>query len=710
MTANNRNRRKNNLGLMALEPRWMFDGAAAVDAAHAAPDASAKALIPDAPAPVQIRAADPSQDGGKKEVVFVDTSVANYQALEAAVKPGIEIEEIAGGQSGLAQMAKWAETHPGYDSISVLSPGAEAQVNIGTDALTDAGLSNPTTQAELAEIGAALKAGGDLMLYGSDVAMGSDGQQFIADIASATGAVVAASDAPIGLVGNWTLDRSTGTIDATAFAAPAYAGDLYIAPTEVQAADPALDGGKLEVVFVETSLPDYQTLEAAVKPGVEIVEINGERSGLEQMAVWAETHNGYDSISVLSHGAEGVLMLGTDIVTDGSLSKATVKTELAQLGAALKPGGDLQLYGCDVAAGTDGQQFITDLAAATGADVGASTDETGAADQGGNWVLEKWTGVTGTATMDAPAWEHLLATPTGLTKISENDIGVDTGLSNMKTKGLAISPDGLSVYITDYQNNAVALYSRDSTTGALTYVTDYTGNSSSDLHYAAFVIVSPDNKNVYVFDQTGNMAVFSRDTTDGTLTHVQTVGSNVQYTGATFTSGGDYMFVIDKSSKNLIAYSRDLSTGVLTQLSSSSVLTNGGAVAFGNSVSVSPDNNFVYVSGSSNNQLEVFSFTPGNGASALAFVQALAVNAASGYVCGSVIATTGYVYVAGENGTGGTTNTIVEYTRDATTGMLSNPNSISVGQSSSETGGRTLVLSSDGNFILALFAIRIDLV
>ena len=132
-----RQRHPSTLGLMALEPRWMFDGAAAVDAAHAAPDPSAKTLIPNVPAPVQVRAADPAQDSGKKEVVFVDTSVANYQTLEAAVKPGIEIEEIDGGQSGLAQMAKWAETHAGYDSISILSHGTEASVQIGADSVND---------------------------------------------------------------------------------------------------------------------------------------------------------------------------------------------------------------------------------------------------------------------------------------------------------------------------------------------------------------------------------------------------------------------------------------------------------------------------------------------------------------------------------------------------------------------------------------------
>ncbi len=208
-------RKRSNLGLMALEPRWMFDGAAIADAAHAAPDATSKALIPDAPAPVQIRAADPAQDGGKKEVVFVDTSVADYQTLEAAVKPGVEIEEIDGSQSGLAQMAKWAETHSGYDSVSVLSHGGEAVLNLGSDYITWTVLNDATVQAELAQIGHALAAGGDLLLYNCDLAKGDDGQQFIAELAAATGADVAASDNITGVSGDWTLERATGEVTAS---------------------------------------------------------------------------------------------------------------------------------------------------------------------------------------------------------------------------------------------------------------------------------------------------------------------------------------------------------------------------------------------------------------------------------------------------------------------------------------------------------------
>ncbi len=208
-----RKRRKMDLGLMALEPRWMFDGAAAIDAAHAAPDPAAKALIPDAPAPVEVKAADPAQNSGKKGGVFVDTSVADYKTLEAAVKPGVEIEEIDGGQSGLAQMAKWAETHAGYDSISILSHGNDGMVKVGTDVLTEAALSDAATQAELAQIGHALQAGGDLLLYGCDIAADGDGKTFVNDLAVATGADVAASTDITGIHGNWTLEYQSGSVE-----------------------------------------------------------------------------------------------------------------------------------------------------------------------------------------------------------------------------------------------------------------------------------------------------------------------------------------------------------------------------------------------------------------------------------------------------------------------------------------------------------------
>src|SRR5258707_1205338 len=65
---------------------------------------------------------------------------------------------------------------------------------------------------------------------------------------------------------------------------------------------------------------------------------------------------------------------------------------LAAIGAALAPGGDILLYGCDVASGAAGRQFIAGLADYTGADGAAATHRVGAAARGGSWELDLSTG------------------------------------------------------------------------------------------------------------------------------------------------------------------------------------------------------------------------------------------------------------------------------------------------------------------------------
>ncbi|MCW3027325.1 MAG: outer rane adhesin like protein, partial [Solirubrobacterales bacterium] len=56
------------------------------------------------------------------------------------------------------------------------------------------------------------------------------------------------------------------------------------------------------------------------------------------------------------------------------------------------PGADIEFWGCNVAQGSTGQAFVDTVHTLTGATVGASTDATGAAALGGNWVLEDTTG------------------------------------------------------------------------------------------------------------------------------------------------------------------------------------------------------------------------------------------------------------------------------------------------------------------------------
>lgn len=73
----------------------------------------------------------------------------------------------------------------------------------------------------------------------------------------------------------------------------------------IRAADGSLNDGRSEVVFIDTSIEDWQTLADGVKSGMEVVLLDGSSDGLAQMAAWAEGKSGYDAIHILSHGTEG---------------------------------------------------------------------------------------------------------------------------------------------------------------------------------------------------------------------------------------------------------------------------------------------------------------------------------------------------------------------------------------------------------------------
>ncbi|MBP2316856.1 DUF4347 domain-containing protein [Azospirillum soli] len=163
------------------------------------------------------------------------------------------------------------------------------------------------------------------------------------------------------------------------------AADASLAPQVLRTVDPAANGGRKEVVFVDTGVADWRKLADGVKAGIEVVLLDGVEDRLSQMATWAKAHSGYDAIHILSHGVEGRIRLGEMVLDTPALTARA--GDLTELGTALNPGGDLLLYGCDVARGSAGQQFVANLASVTGADVAASDDETGG-NTGGDWDLE----------------------------------------------------------------------------------------------------------------------------------------------------------------------------------------------------------------------------------------------------------------------------------------------------------------------------------
>ena len=161
-----------------------------------------------------------------------------------------------------------------------------------------------------------------------------------------------------------------------------------------------------EIVFVDAAVPDAQALIDALRAQrpahaeIEIVAIRTDADALSQIDAVLQGEHGLDAVHIISHGDAGRLWIGNGLIDESTL--------LARQGAfgawrgALSAQADLLLWGCDVAAGAQGESFIARFAQLTGADVAASTDATGHPSLGGDWSLEAHTGeVAGQAALGA---------------------------------------------------------------------------------------------------------------------------------------------------------------------------------------------------------------------------------------------------------------------------------------------------------------------
>ncbi len=164
--------------------------------------------------------------------------------------------------------------------------------------------------------------------------------------------------------------------------------DLFDALSQTQ----TTNGDRQEIVFVDTSVDDYQVLLEEFGDNVEVVLLDASGDGVEQIAEVLKGRDDIDAVHIISHGQAGSLSLGGAQLTQDSITGEYAE-ELAVIAQALSENGDILIYGCNFGEGELGQNAVKALATATGADVAASDDLTGAAALGGDWDLEVKTGV-----------------------------------------------------------------------------------------------------------------------------------------------------------------------------------------------------------------------------------------------------------------------------------------------------------------------------
>jgi hypothetical protein len=136
------------------------------------------------------------------------------------------------------------------------------------------------------------------------------------------------------------------------------------------------------VVFLDAGVTDYQSLQAGVIPGLATVILSANQDGIEQITAFLQQNPQITTIHLVSHGAPGCLYLG-----NCQLNLTNIYDYRQQLQSWAKINRIL-LYGCQVAAGDAGEEFIEKLHQLTGATVMASATPTGSSKWGGDWDLE----------------------------------------------------------------------------------------------------------------------------------------------------------------------------------------------------------------------------------------------------------------------------------------------------------------------------------
>ncbi|GAB1543661.1 hypothetical protein NUACC21_63370 [Scytonema sp. NUACC21] len=145
------------------------------------------------------------------------------------------------------------------------------------------------------------------------------------------------------------------------------------------------------ILFVDPSVSHYKILLKHLVAGIEAIVLDPERDGVAQITQVLSHHHEVKSVHIVSHGSSGTLYLG-----NSELSLRTLELYAEQLKnwfspspeVPFSPSPSLFLYGCHVAAGDAGTEFIAKLHQLTGANIAASTNLTGHALLGGDWTLE----------------------------------------------------------------------------------------------------------------------------------------------------------------------------------------------------------------------------------------------------------------------------------------------------------------------------------
>ncbi|CAN5561547.1 hypothetical protein BH11PSE7_BH11PSE7_12710 [soil metagenome] len=189
-----------------------------------------------------------------------------------------------------------------------------------------------------------------------------------------------------------------------------------------------------QLIFIDAAAEGVEQYLQGVQG--EVVMVDANRDGVQQILQALAGRNDITGIHIVSHGEPGEVRLGTAVLSSRTI--AGYASALTDIGRHMTADADLLIYGCNVAQGEAGQQFVNILAQLTGADVAASVDATGGAALGGNWRLEWASGPIDVPTLAAPGFEQTLNLDVTMSGPATVSLGEDATLSFTGANSLSV--------------------------------------------------------------------------------------------------------------------------------------------------------------------------------------------------------------------------------------------------------------------------------
>ena len=411
---------------------------------------------------------------------------------------------------------------------------------------------------------------------------------------------------------------------------------------QISAKTPASPGcvGASALAFIDPRVERPGTLVAGVRPDVLPVLLDPTRSGWAQANEVLMAHPGVREIHIIAHGEPGWFQWGSQRTSAETLERE--REMLSRWREFLTPDAQILIYGCRVGATAAGRALVETLHDLTGAAVAASREKVGC----GNWSLEVSAGKTDAAPPFSAAvcrtYRGQFNPPFAFVEVNRD--GEDDGFGNT-IDGLAggsmtiLSPDGNFLYATGFLDDTIATFSRDAATGRLTFVEfdrdgedDGFGNIVDGLDNPSSVTVSSDGNFLYVAGSNDDaIATFSRNVLTGALAFVEvdrggfddgfgnTVNGLNGADSVTVSPDGNFLYAAGPFEDAIVTFSRNAVTGALAFVE---VDRDGGNDGFGSiidgldfvsSVTVSPDGNFLYAAGQADDAIATFSRNPATG-------------------------------------------------------------------------------------------------